>query len=112
LAVLLIKGELPAAVLAAALPLAWLAGADGLLRMKSGRLERPPTKRATPQIHTFTLTVPHRWGVKGETDQDLRLRNLSWEKILQLPLYVRETPPVGRLTAPQQMQNSTFGQSK
>jgi hypothetical protein len=62
LAVLLIKEELPTAVLAAALPLAWLVGADGLLRMKSGRLEQPLTKTAAPQIHPFTLTVPNRCG--------------------------------------------------
>jgi hypothetical protein len=53
------------AVLAAALPLAQLVGADGLLRMQSGGLERPQAKTATPQVHPYRLTVLNRKGGKG-----------------------------------------------
>ena len=61
LAILRIKDESATTVLATALPLAWPVGANGLLRMKPGGLERFLTKTATPQIHPSTLPVPNHW---------------------------------------------------
>ena len=59
LAILGILGKLPFAVLAPALLLARLVRTDGLFRVKSGRLELPLAKTATPQIHPFKVSVFH-----------------------------------------------------
>src|SRR5947199_310786 len=45
------------AALGATLPLAGRIGASGLLRVKSGWLELPVAKTATPLIHPFTVTA-------------------------------------------------------
>src|SRR5437762_163749 len=57
LAIFLIADELALAALAAALPLAGLIRAGGLRRVKSGWLELPVAKTATPLIHPFTVTA-------------------------------------------------------
>jgi hypothetical protein len=74
LAILGIESQLPTAVPAAAPPLAWFVGADGLLGMKSGGLERPLTKTAKPrQVHPYKLTVPNRWG-RSRRRSSLKIR--------------------------------------
>src|SRR5207245_2086577 len=57
LAMFRIDGELEVAALGATLLLAGRIGARGLLRVKSGWLELPVAKTATPLIHPFTVTV-------------------------------------------------------
>jgi len=57
LAIFRIDGELEVAALGATLPLAGRIGASGLLRVKSGWLELPVAKTATPLIHPFTVTA-------------------------------------------------------
>ena len=57
LAIFRIDGELEVAALGATLLLAGRIGARGLLRVKSGWLELPVAKTATPLIHPFTVTA-------------------------------------------------------
>ena len=55
LAIFRIDGELEVAALGATLLLARRIGAGGLLKVKSGWLELPVAKTATPLIHPFTV---------------------------------------------------------
>jgi hypothetical protein len=115
LAIFRIDGELEVAALGATLLLAGRIGARGLLRVKSGWLELPVAKTATPLIHPFTVTA-HSIQLPEMDSADcsagapdlvaaecLSLRNISTGKETTLQFFmvlqVRD-PPIGRLTIP------------